>query len=233
MNKPARATHHIRIKGTQLEVADFEDSLTIPIVRRELEKDVYGIENIRFSDNDVVIDIGAHVGLFAIYLAKRQPGITIHAFEPIPDSYESLLENIARNNTPNIIPHNLAVTGDGRDFRMLVNFLDNSGGATGHLDNMSLNGHWHYVVQSTTLEDIFIQNRIDCCRLLKIDCEGAEYEILLNSSRYLKRVDYLSGEFHINNHLIAQGYSVKNLQAFCGEHVSPSHLSIKAVRMAE
>lgn len=51
---------------------------------------------------------------------------------------------------------------------------------------------------------------IDRCRLLKINCEGAEYEILHNT-HVLDRVDYLSSEFHINQRLEQDGYSIESL----------------------
>jgi FkbM family methyltransferase len=179
-----------------------------------------------------VIDIGAHVGIVSIYVAKKYPFVKIYAFEPIPDNYEHLTTNLMLNNVNNVIPHNLAVTSDGRKFDMLVNFADNSGGATGHLRDMRLSNHFNYAVDSVPFDDIFDNYNITACRLLKIDCEGTEHETLTRT-RYLSRIEYLSGEFHINRHLAEQGYSIETLITHCRKFIPDSKLTIKSTRMAE
>jgi FkbM family methyltransferase len=179
-----------------------------------------------------VIDIGAHVGVVSIYIAKRFPFVKIHAYEPIPDNFEHLVMNLEANRVDNVTPHNLAVTGDGRKFDMLVNFTDNSGGGTGHLGNMRLQGHFYYTVGSITLDSVFEKYNIEACKLLKIDCEGTEHEILRNT-RYMNRIEYLAGEFHINQHLAEQGYSIDSLIRHCRNFIHVSKLRISSIRMAE
>jgi len=52
-------------------------------------------------------------------------------------------------------------------------------------------------VPSVTLRDIFEEHRIRRCDFLKIDCEGAEYDILYSSSPdVLERVDQIAMEVH-------------------------------------
>jgi FkbM family methyltransferase len=226
------ATHRYALKGATLDVTDYASSDTPRIVAKELKKDCYNIEAIRFAPGDVVIDIGANVGMVSIYIAKRFPAVRVLAFEPIPDNYAHLLTNIATNGVTNVVPHQLAITRDGRDFRMIVNFGNNSGGGTGNLKDMTLADHDYFTVKSATLDSVFETNGITACRLLKIDCEGAEHEILMNA-RCLDRVEYLSGEFHINRHLEAQGYSSEKLMARCREFIPAKKLKISAIRMAE
>ena len=53
------------------------------------------------------------------------------------------------------------------------------------------------LVPSTTLERIFLDNHVENCQLLKLDCEGAEYEILFDTSReILNRIQNISMEYH-------------------------------------
>ncbi len=53
------------------------------------------------------------------------------------------------------------------------------------------------VVPSVSLQDVFGQHKIKKLKLLKIDCEGSEYEILYNTSpKTLMNIEYLQGEFH-------------------------------------
>jgi FkbM family methyltransferase len=232
MRKPEVTIHKLLFMGFSLDIVDYATSSTPNIVRKELLKNQYNIESIEFSPNDIVIDIGAHVGVVSIYIAKKLPFVKIHAFEPIPDNYEHLVMNLKLNNIDNVVPHNLAITRDGRKFDMIVNFANNSGGGTGHLADMQLNGHFFYTVESVTLGSMFDAYHINACKLLKIDCEGTEYEILLNTC-CLSKVEYLSGEFHINQHLTMQGYSVDSLVKHCHKFIPANKLKIKTVRMAE
>lgn len=226
------ATHKLVFDTFSLRIVDYATSSTPQIVRKELIKNRYNIDSIKFSPNDIVVDIGAHVGVVSIYLAKKYPFIKIYAYEPIPDNYEHLIVNLRSNGINNVIPHNLAITSDGRRFDMIVNFADNSGGATGHLRDMKLANHFYYTIESVTLDDVFDTHNIKVCKLLKIDCEGAEHEIL-RSTNCLSKVEYLSGEFHINEHLAEQEYSIEALIAHCRRFIPAKKLTIKSIRMAE
>lgn len=230
--KPKLANHRLKFGEFELSVLDFVSSITPRVVRKEILKDSYNIEAIGFLQGDTIIDIGAHIGIVSIYIAKRFPFVTVHAFEPIPDNFQHLVGNIRMNNVMNVIPHNLAITKDGRDLDMIVNFNNNSGGGTGQLSNMRLSDHHCYTVRSVTLDSVFEDLGINSCRLLKIDCEGMEHEILLNA-RYLDRVSYLSGEFHMNQHLRRQGYSLSALINHCHSVIDPERVKISTTRMAE
>lgn len=154
------------------------------------------------------------------------------AFEPVPDNFQNLLRNLQLNGVNNVVSHALAVTKDGRSFEMIAHLASNSGGATGYLRDMKLPGHSYFIVASTTLEAVFQKYTLPFVKLLKIDCEGGEHEILLNT-QCLPKVEYLSGEFHINDYLQKQGYSNELLAAHCSRYISSEKLKFKAIRMAE
>jgi hypothetical protein len=67
------------INGLPIDVADKPASSAANIIAWELLHDCYGLDRIDFKPGDVVIDIGAHIGFFAIYTALRYP--------PDPDSF--------------------------------------------------------------------------------------------------------------------------------------------------
>ena len=207
--RPAEITVPVDIAGVQLRLRDWEGSNVLAIVPKEILDDDYKLRQIDFRPGDVVVDIGANIGIIALYLAKKHPGIRIIAIEPVPTTFRHLRENIALNGVGNITALNCAVTKDGRDLTMIVN-PGHSGGSTGHLRNLKQPGHYNLTVASRTLDSIFDQYVTDRCRLLKVDCEGAEYEIL-TGARCLRRVDHLGIEIHHNQYLASQGHTPEGL----------------------
>jgi len=220
-----------KINNINIKSYDYNSSTAIDSVCKELKKDCYNIEHIPFEDNDIVMDIGAHVGVFSIYLAKKFPFIKIYSYEPIPENYENLAKNIEINNVKNITIFNKAITGDRRTLDMSMHFI-NTGGATAQLKNIKLPEHSYYNVESLTLDDIFETQNIKKCKLLKIDCEGSEYEILFNSKE-LRNIEYLSGEFHINEYLKNKDYSIEKLYEYCKKYIKPKNITYTCCYMAE
>ncbi len=191
-----------------------ENSRAAYYICKEIFKGHYDIKNLNISKNDVMIDIGAHVGMISILYAKLYPELTIYAFEPMPRNYKTLIKNIELNNVTNVIPHNLAITKDGRDISMVIG-LNNTGGATQCLNNIHLGeNHENAEVSSLTLNEVFERYKVSTCKVLKVDCEGSEYEILLNTN-VLSSVENIIGEFHINDFLKNQGYTIPKLIEHC------------------
>lgn len=220
--------HRLDINGRVLHIRDDARSHTPKTVQWELMHDSYGIAQIPFQSGDVVLDVGANTGIFSIYLAQLHPEITIHAFEPVPATYRRLLANLEANGVTNVIPHNLAVTADGRPLELHVDW-SNSGAATAYLTRPYANGHEHIEVPSTTLAQILEDYGIERVRLLKMDCEGAEYEILQDTA-VLTAVDYLSGELHTNE-LLASQYDMAAFEARVARLVGNDHTRFMRVRI--
>lgn len=167
----------------------------------ETKGDPYDFRDIQFSDGDVVLDIGAHVGTVAIYLAKKHPNIKVYAFEPAPQNFSCLQDNIRENNLNNIIAINKAVTQDGRDISFTVR---KSAGQsqTAHMSSSKLHktkDQLHELeemaLESVELDSFLEKEGVKKLALLKIDCEGAEYEVLYNFNAW-EKVQHVRGELH-------------------------------------
>lgn len=193
--------------------------------------DVYQPDDITWHPGDTMIDIGAHVGMVSIYTALQHPEINILAYEPVPETYEYLLRNIKANNATNITPHNLAVTGDGQPVRIAVNLQSNSGGSSAYVTTEPET----ILAQSTTLNRILQHHNIERCRLLKLDAEGAEYDIL--TAAPINRIDYLRGEFHINEFLATLGHEPQKVLEHLIEAMpgwpGPNRIRLNIIPMAE
>ena len=78
---------------------------------------------IRVGAGDVVFDVGANIGLFAIHLSHTVPGVRVHAFEPIPPLFDALTRNLA-THAPAVRANNVALADrDGDAVFELDRFL--------------------------------------------------------------------------------------------------------------
>lgn len=226
---PGAVERIFAIRGTTLYISDGAASRAADWIADELVLDHYGLERIDFVPGDIMVDIGAHVGIVAIYLAKRFPFLSIIAVEPDPANYRNLIGNIAWNGVDNVVPRRQAVTADGRPFALWTP-PDNTGAASGFVRTVA--GLGASVAPSTTLDALFAAHGIARCKLLKIDCEGAEHEILA-STAVLPRVDYLSAEFHSNGLLDQRGQTIDGLVALVQAAIPPERLAIHTNRLTE
>ena len=182
-------------RNTDLVFEDDPQGGVAKIVLREIEQD-YRLNEIKFEPGDVVLDVGAHVGVVSIWLLKQHPELTVYAFEPQVDNFERLQTNRDKNlGSQNLIAFCKAITGDGREVILSGDGGSNSGGwsiATSH--GYDKNQHR---ISSLTLKQVIDRFNIERVKLLKIDCEGAEYEIFNTlPAEYLDRIEYIVGEFH-------------------------------------
>ena len=91
-------------------------ALTNVWLTREYLDDDFNIEA-----DDVVLDIGGHIGLFALFASQFCKKGKIFCFEPVKENYNILLENLELNAVKNIVPFNLAVYDDSKKVKMYLN----------------------------------------------------------------------------------------------------------------
>lgn len=150
----------------------------------------YKIKKFEIHSNDVIIDIGAHIGIFTIYASQFCNNGKIYSFEPVKENYDLLLNNIELNRLEQVKLFNLAVSNTNDDVTIYIND-DKSAHSVFPSSKSSVN------VKSITLQNIFEENNISHCNFLKLDCEGAEYEILCNlPTKYFKKIDKIVMECH-------------------------------------
>lgn len=152
--------------------------------------------------NNHFIDIGANCCVATIILAKQNPDSTVYSFEPDPNLFEILKTNITLNNLVNVKAFNYAVTKNNIDSLELFFHPKYSGGNTTYSDLNCFNNYYkqesNYInVKAISLDEIIKINNIDTIKLLKIDCEGAEYDIILDSENFKNnKINNMVGEFH-------------------------------------
>ena len=182
----------------------------------------------KFSNMETtIIDIGANCGVASIILAKQNPKSTILSFEPDTKTYNLLIENIRINSINNIKAYNKAVSLESNKTIRLFLHPNYSGGNTTCSDDNafnvfnSTNNHVDFIdVLTISFDDIITEHNLFSVGLLKIDCEGAEYEIIYGSNCFKEGiVKNLVGEFHKINYNTKSLNIPHDLFEYCKKYV--------------
>lgn len=75
---------------------------------------VYLKHGIALKDGDCVVDIGANIGLFSLFVLEKCPNASIYAFEPAPHAFDILSRN-TKLYGKNVYPFNCGVSGENRE----------------------------------------------------------------------------------------------------------------------
>ena len=160
-------------------------------------KDIFGHQDYsgligQIKESSTVIDIGANIGIFSIYSAILAKRGRVYAYEPHPANFQLLRENVRINNlSERVHSFQYAVAGQSGERKLQVSTEMGAHSLVGNRCGEGLN------IRAVTLRDIFEQNSIVGDVFMKIDCEGAEYEILFNTPpKYLLRIKAMAGEYH-------------------------------------
>ena len=147
---------------------------------------------VKIKKGDIVVDIGAHVGVFSIFAATKE-AVKIFSYEPDINSYKKNVENCKNNNMNNISIKNLAVTNSLGKVNLYLNKSD------GRNSVFSKKKKSKIQVKSTTLRNIFKEEKIKKIDFLKLDCEGSEGLIFESTPiRILQKINKISMEYHNN-----------------------------------
>ena len=164
----------------------------------------YEIPAVPIRKGDIVVDIGGNQGFYACYAAHQ--GATVHTFEPFPDTYQRLLRNIEHNGFSKLIkPRDVAVAGATSTRDLIV--TDQMGGGMNTIvaDFSQVAGFQEkqrLKVQTVSIESVFAEISAPRIRIVKLDCEGAEMEIIANMTlEQVERVDAFAIEYHVSYEL--------------------------------
>lgn len=149
-------------------------------------EDEYRLRQYRLPPGSTIVDIGAQIGWFTLAAAFIVPDVTVFCYEPLPENHELLEANLRLNGLSRCHAFQMAVSDEVGEatLTMAGRFGGESTGGTLLADRVGtpVAAPRTYRVRTTTLDEIVRSNRIATCDLLKIDCEGAEHQILRATS---------------------------------------------------
>lgn len=165
------------------------------VITSIIHTDEYRLKDINLQPDDIVIDIGSHIGGLSIFAAKIY-GARVYSYEPLPENVVIQHQSIHLHNLSHLINlFPLAVSlSTYSEYEIYYGLLDDH---HKYIGNASPRSNVFRIVQTTSLSDIFYNNNIECCKLLKMDCEGEEWNIISSvDESILNKIDYISVEVH-------------------------------------
>lgn len=167
------------------------------VINELFVKKEYSVLERDFENPKTIIDVGAHIGAFSVYFANKFKTATIFCFEPSPDNFDLLKENVLLNCLQErVVFSNKAVVGK-KASEPLQLFVCKDNPACNSLDkNYALPNSKSVQVQGIPLKEVFQKNNLKELDILKLDCENLELEILQNSKQELKKTKAVILEYH-------------------------------------
>jgi FkbM family methyltransferase len=163
--------------------------------------------------NPTIIDVGANAGFFTLFAAALFPKARIYSFEPVPENFQQLLRNRARNRQVDISCFPMAVCGYDGEIFLNFELEDNFTTAATIVRGPEAGGKG-LTVPCVSLATIFQKNSLDTCDLLKLDCEGAEFDILYRCPpEAMAKVQRLAMEVHAGRE---EGHTMEALTVWLG-----------------
>lgn len=142
------------------------------------------------EDGWTILDIGAGLGDWCICVASRYPQTVIYAYEPFLESFALLEENLSLNRVKNVKAFPYAVSSSGGS----INLYAVSQNAVQHSTALKSDMPGTRV-KSVTLDQVL--SEVTQCDYLKMDCEGAEYDILFGADDLtLQKIKRICLEYH-------------------------------------
>jgi FkbM family methyltransferase len=164
-----------------------------------------------------IIDCGGHIGLAVLYFKTLYPLSRIATFEPNPETFSLLKRNIVQNDLHGVEAFNMALSPEQSNNAILYvgeNFLE----AWDSTDTIepdlwpNMNQYRSIVVRSTQLSS-YINGKVE---FIKMDIEGAEYDVLEESKARMKSVGAITLEYHQNERNLAARKLEKTIELLSG-----------------
>jgi hypothetical protein len=158
-----------------------------------INNDYSKIDNCRISEGDVVLDIGGNSGFFALY-SLQEGASKIYSVEPVDTSFDKIVK--LSEIFSEIVPINKAISETDGNVTMFVDEGSSATNCLTHYAEMFDKTGEYKIVQSININNL-ISEIPEKINLMKVDCEGAEFELFKSiSDDNLKLIDKMIIETH-------------------------------------
>lgn len=170
----------------------------------------YSRFNLKLKKKSVIVDIGANIGAFTSFVANIATKGKIYSYEPDARNFKLTKKNIELNRFKNVKLYQKGVFNKNTNVTLYVNSNATASNSMFNKDNKDKKE----IITCIPLENVFKDNNIEKCDLLKIDTEGAEYKIIKAfPKKYYDNIKEIILEFHngtqgLDTYFEKQGYKI-------------------------
>lgn len=141
-------------------------------------------------DGDVVYDIGANIGVYSLYAAKRQKKCRVYAFEPAAQNFARLMRNVKLNGLDNVIPCNMPLS-DAQAFALFFVSDLEAGSAFHNLGaenagKRSAGPSLRQGALAVSVDALVSDFGLPSPNLIKLDVDGLEDKIVAGAAKILR-----------------------------------------------
>ena len=164
--------------------------------------DIYAMAPLRkvLPPRPNIIDVGANIGIFSLRLLALKPGATVLAYEPLPSNFSVLHDNADLNPQvrDRLRVFQCAVSGKNESEQRIYFDPDKPNTPTASLiQSFAASNRKSVQVPTVSLDAIVEEHALERIHLLKLDCEGSEFDILSGASpEVLAKIDAIVMEVH-------------------------------------
>lgn len=131
----------------------------------------------------IIIDGGANIGKYSLLVNQLMPNTLIYSFEPVKDTFEKLKTNV--EGLKNIIPIQKGLYNETCAKEINI-YPSNTHSSLFDIEGFSQKPNQKQIIELTKGDDFIDSYKIETIDLLKIDVEGAEYDVLLGFEKHLQ-----------------------------------------------
>jgi FkbM family methyltransferase len=142
-----------------------------------------------FDRNDTAFDIGANIGAYSLIMAKYAK--RVFSFEPSVFTFSTLVKNIYTNKASNIVPVNIALSSRKKIGEFAYSSTEL--GSSVHGLDVNLEGEaYRQQILSCSIDDFVADFGIEAPNHIKLDVDGAEFDILKGATRTISASTFKS-----------------------------------------
>lgn len=214
-------THVEEINGIKVAVRSGRPN-DLEVIKEVLVGDCYKLDQLKAKglNPKFILDVGGHIGSFALKCKSLWPSCRIVAFEPVKENAEMYWMNMRLNNFGDVTVINKGINYDKERTIFVNGTVATGGGMFVRPESVAksiASGNYKLDenIQFTTFEEALKNIPFDSVDLAKFDCEGGEREAFKQMDEELiRQIGYMVGEFHLMGNEVGKNFAEKYMQRF-------------------